>query len=151
MNNYTIRVLESNDYHKGFLQLLERLTIVGDISYDRFTRYLTNQNMNTTTYVIEEDIHKCLVATGTLLLEKKYTHNLSVVGHIEDIVVSKDYSGKGLGKHLMNYLTRVAEENRCYKVILNCNKDKIGFYNSCEYVEKEVEMVKYFNDTGSNR
>lgn len=148
MNNYNIRVLEPNDYFRGFLKLLERLTVVGDISYGRFTEYLNSQNKNTTTYVIE-DTNQCLVATGTLILEKKYTHNLSVVGHIEDIVVSKDHSGKGLGKHLMTYLTRMAEDKQCYKVILNCKKDNISFYNKCGYVEKEVEMVKYFNDKRS--
>ena len=145
MTDYNIRVLEPNDYFKGFLKLLERLTVVGNISYDSFTEYFYCQNQNTTTYVIE-DTTECIVATGTLILEKKYTHNLSVVGHIEDIVVSKDHSGKGLGKILMNYLTKKAKDSNCYKVILNCKKDNIGFYNRCGYVEKEVEMVKYFDN-----
>ena len=36
-----IRKLELNDYHKGYLQLLEQLTTVGDISFENFKEKFT--------------------------------------------------------------------------------------------------------------
>ena len=43
-------------------------------------------------------------------------HNLSLVGHIEDIVVNKDQQGKKLGLRIIEALDYIAEKVGCYKV-----------------------------------
>lgn len=148
MDKYTFRVLEKEDYNRGFLQLLERLTVVGaySITYDMFTKRFNDHDNNTYNYVIIDNLVDKVIAFGTLLVEKKYIHNLSAVGHIEDIVVDADYSGQGIGKKIVTSLAEIAKTKHCYKVILNCGKNNVGFYNKCGFEEKEVEMVKYFKN-----
>lgn len=147
---YTIRKLSGDDYYKGYLQLLERLTVVesNQISHQMFCNRVDELELNIYIYVIVDnecqDYAKSIVATGTLLVEKKFIHKLGSVGHIEDIVVHVDYGGKGLGKMIVNYLTTLAQSLGCYKTILDCNRDNIGFYNKCGFVEKEVQLVKYY-------
>lgn len=51
-----------------------------------------------------------LLATATLLIEPKLLHEARNVGHIEDVVVSKEARGKGYGKILVRFLSAVAEQ-----------------------------------------
>ena len=69
-----------------------------------------------------------IIGSGTLLIEKKFIHQLGKVGHLEDIVISPDYQGQGLGKKLINHLVEQAREEGCYKVILDCLEDVTSFY-----------------------
>ena len=43
-------------------------------------------------------------------------HNLGLVGHIEDIAVTKDQQGKKLGLRIIEALDFVAKKVGCYKV-----------------------------------
>ncbi|MEX0597254.1 MAG: GNAT family N-acetyltransferase, partial [Candidatus Paceibacterota bacterium] len=61
-------------------------------------------------------IKNTIVAIGTILIEKKIIHSFSNVGHIEDIVVSKQHRGNGIGKILIEYLIDYAKTRKCYKV-----------------------------------
>lgn len=49
-------------------------------------------------------------------------HNLSSVGHIEDIVVNKDQQGKKLGLRIIEALDYIAEKVGCYKVSVPTSK-----------------------------
>ena len=146
MNNlYQVCRLDESDFKRGFLQLLEQLTVVDpdSITYEQFCEHY--KNMSSDVYVIRDISSNKVVASGAIFIEKKFIHGLSSVGHIEDIVVDTEYRGYGLGKSIVDHLTKVAKESGCYKVILNCNKDNTGFYNKCGFKEKEVEMVLYFD------
>lgn len=57
-----------------------------------------------------------IVGTGALVVERKFIHNLGLVGHIEDIAVAKDQQGKKLGLRIIQALDHVAKEVGCYKV-----------------------------------
>jgi GNAT superfamily N-acetyltransferase len=57
-----------------------------------------------------------VVGTGALVVERKFIHNLGLVGHIEDIAVAKDQQGKKLGLRIIQALDYVAEKVGCYKV-----------------------------------
>ena len=82
---------------------------------------------------------------GTLLIEYKIIHRFGKVGHIEDIIISKKYRGKGLGKFLVKNLMNIAENDfHVYKVILNCSESNIPFYENCGLEKKENQMIKYF-------
>ena len=47
-SKYITRKLETGDYQRGFLQLLERLTEVGtaEITYEAFDRHVLNMDSN---------------------------------------------------------------------------------------------------------
>lgn len=141
---YTFDLLEKEDYYRGFLELLEQLTVVDakNISYEDFCK--TFDEMNAQTYVVRNISTNKIVGTGSLLVEKKFIHKLSSVGHIEDIVIDSSVRGFGLGKQLIDHLVNLAKEKGCYKVILNCSDKNIKFYEKCGFVIKEFGMAKYF-------
>jgi GNAT superfamily N-acetyltransferase len=57
-----------------------------------------------------------IVGTGGLVVERKFIHQLGLVGHIEDIAVAKDQQGKKLGLRIIQALEFVAQKVGCYKV-----------------------------------
>jgi GNAT superfamily N-acetyltransferase len=62
------------------------------------------------------DSSDAIVGTGALIVERKFIHQLGLVGHIEDIAVAKDQQGKKLGLRIIQALDFVAEKVGCYKV-----------------------------------
>ena len=51
-----------------------------------------------------------------MIVERKFIHNLGIVGHIEDIAVTRDQQGKKLGLRIIQALDSVAANVGCYKV-----------------------------------
>ncbi len=138
------RNLQKSDFNFGYLDLLSQLTEVNknNISFKKFSNFIDKLNENHKIIIIINN--NKIIATGTLLIENKIIHSISKVGHIEDIVVDSNSKGLGIGKQIVTYLTNLAKENNCYKVILNCNDHNVGFYQKCGYQKKETQMVKYF-------
>ena len=138
------RKLKDSDYYLGYLILLVQLTSVEQVTFQEFKRQLEliNSNPNHFIFVLEQDDK--IVASGTLLIEPKFIHSLGKVGHIEDIVVDKDYRHQKLGKKLISHLTETAFKAGCYKVILDCNENLVPFYESCGYTQKQTQMSRYF-------
>ena len=140
-----VRRLESGDHAKGFLKLLAVLTTVGDVTaVDFVNRVRDIKSGPEYVYVVEEA--GTIIATGTLVVERKFARTCGVVGHIEDIAVLESAQGRGLGKVIIHALSRVAERMGCYKVILDCAEKNVAFYEKCGLVQKEIQMVKYFID-----
>ncbi len=81
-----------------------------------------------------------IIGCITILIEPKIIHNGSYVGHIEDVVVNKTHRGLGIGKMLINYGLKVAKENGCYKVILDCDESNVEFYKKSGFKQKGVCM-----------
>lgn len=144
---YKIRPLAKADYYNNFLQVLNQLSMcyVDKISYEDFCRKIDTMYKSSFTFVIEDQDLCKIIACGTLLIEHKFIHNLSCVGHIEDIVVDAKYRNKGLGKQIIEHLVKEAKDHNCYKVILNCSPDNIKFYEKCGFACKNMEMSIYFS------
>ena len=103
-----------------------------------------------------------------------------MVGHIEDIAVSKDQQGKKLGLRIIQALDYVAEKVGCYKVgllssslahllqfddpssveismqylplqtILDCSEANEGFYVKCGYKRAGLEMAHYYEPSSKS-
>ena len=140
MNNYEIRKLEKSDYYKGYFYLLNQLTNSPCITYDNFCKQF--DLVNSRIYVIEDNNQ--IIASGTLLIERKFIHNISLVGHIEDIIVSNQYRGKKVGKQIINYLINIAKKENCYKIILNCKENIKEFYEKNGFKNNGLQMTIYF-------
>ncbi|KAL3956768.1 hypothetical protein ACCO45_009614 [Purpureocillium lilacinum] len=131
---YKLRPLRRSDYDTGFLDCLRVLTTVGDIAKDEFEAQYERMVKQEGYYIIViEDDAGAVVATGALIVERKFIHNLGAVGHIEDIAVSKSQQGKKLGLRLIQALDFVAERIGCYKSILDCSDANEGFYIKCGF------------------
>jgi glucosamine-phosphate N-acetyltransferase len=142
---YHIDKLDKSDYYRGFLQLLEQLTTVDsdNISYEDFCNQC--DNINSIIFVVRNLTKNQIIASGSIYIEKKFIHKLGSTGHIEDIVVNKEYRGKGFGKAIVTKLSEYAKKVGCYKVILNCSEKNIPFYEKCSFKAKEYVMASYFN------
>ena len=63
------------------------------------------------------------------------------MGHIEDIVTDKNFRLRGVGKAIVNYLINIAEQEKCYKINLNCSKKNIDFYKRCGFELNSFSMT----------
>ncbi|KAJ8115089.1 hypothetical protein ONZ43_g4746 [Nemania bipapillata] len=143
---YIARPLRLGDYDAGFLDCLRVLTTVGEITKEAFDEQYKWMSSQDTYYilVIEDTSTGKVVGTGNLLVERKFIHNLGLVGHIEDIAVAKDQQGKKLGLRLIQALDFIAEKVGCYKTILDCSEANEGFYLKCGFRRAGLEMAHYY-------
>lgn len=144
-DGYKIRALRQSDFNAGFLDCLRVLTTVGDITEAQFAErfeWLSKQDGGYYILVIEDGGR--VVGTGALIVERKFIHNLGLVGHIEDIAVAKDQQGKKLGLRLIQALDFIAEKVGAYKTILDCSEANEGFYIKCGFKRAGLEMAHYY-------
>ncbi|CAF9912463.1 MAG: Glucosamine-phosphate N-acetyltransferase-like protein [Heterodermia speciosa] len=144
---YTIRPLQRSDYSAGFLDVLRVLTTVGDIDEAGWDGHYDFMAKRDDTYyiVVVVDGKGKIVGCGTLVVERKFIHNLGKVGHIEDIAVAKDQQGKKLGLRIIQALDYISEQVGCYKSILDCSEANEGFYVKCGYKRAGLEMAHYYD------
>ncbi|KAI8112596.1 hypothetical protein M9434_003917 [Picochlorum sp. BPE23] len=143
-----IRLLDKDDYSKGYLTLLSQLTTVGEYSKEQFQQRWEEINARSDTYriyVIEDTAKNTIIGTATLLVELKFIRGCNSCGHIEDVVVDSSYRGKQLGKRLIDRLREDAKEMKCYKIILDCSESNQAFYEKCGLQRKEIQMVEYLS------
>ena len=147
---FNLREVVNNDYHKGFLELINQLfkmpgflTPEGrSMDFEGFRVIQdTIRLQGGIIYVIEDLVSKKIIATGKLIVEQK-SHG-SKMGIIQDVVTDSNYRGSGHGKKLILKLLEIAKNNKCYKVVLNCNPENIDFYQKCGFKTKGVEMTYY--------
>lgn len=86
-----------------------------------------------------------IIGCGTILIEPKFIHKCGSVAHIEDVCVLPEYHSNGYGKLIIQLLIDVSKVNNCYKIILNCNDEKKGFYEKCGFRKTNNQMSIYFN------
>jgi glucosamine-phosphate N-acetyltransferase len=142
--SFIIRELTKEDFSNGFFETLSNLTEVGPISSNidlaKGVLSIINNNKYCRIVIAEDKQNHQVVGTATLLIEQKFIHNGGKVGHIEDVVTRKGYEGKGIGKEILNELIKIAKENGCYKIILDCNEKIIKFYEKIGFRKHSTMM-----------
>lgn len=139
-SGYTLSALRREDYDNGALEVLAQLTTVGEVSRENFDKFIDLQmGADYNTMVIRNEDHR-VVGIATLLVETKLIHGFSKVGHIEDVAVDSKERGLNLGRYLIRYLCNLAKSFGCYKVILDCDVENVGFYKKCGLAERGIEM-----------
>ena len=128
MSNITIRKLQKEDLGSGFLHTLDSLRQASNIDKKTAEKIFDKINSNPDHIVVVAVIEGKIVGSTTLLIETKFIHNGDKVGHIEDVVVNKDYQRKGIGEKIVMYLLRYAKDQGCYKTILDCTDEVKPFY-----------------------
>ena len=140
-----IREIEKNDYHKGYMNLVNVFTKTPIMkTYDEFCKIVDIITLqNSKIYVIEKD--GLIVSTLKIIIEQKLHNNFACVAHIEDVVTYPDYRGKGYASQLIEYAKNIGIENNCYKIVLCCNDNNISYYEKCGFIQKGEEMCLYLN------
>ena len=128
MSEIEIREIEEDDLEKGFLETLDFLRNTSGLDKNKAKEILKKIKQNPNHIIHVAIDNKKIVGTTTLFIEQKFIHGAGLVGHIEDVVVRKDYEGKGIGIRLITSMLECAKEKNCYKTILDCKDDVKKFY-----------------------
>ena len=140
MIDIKIRELEEKDLFNGFLESLDSLRKASDLSPKKakevFKKIKSDKNYKIYVAVLDSKV----VGTTTLFIEQKFIHDGGKVGHIEDVVVRKEYQGKSIGQKVVKALLEYAKKEGCYKTILDCTDDLISFYEKMGFKRHSNSM-----------
>lgn len=138
MTDVIIRKIQKKDLFNGFLQSLDVLRKASDLNPKKVEKIFNkiSENPNQVIYVAIKD-SKVIGAT-TIIIEQKFIHGGGKVGHIEDVVVAKEFQGKGIGQKIVKSMLKYAQDQGCYKTILDCTDELIPFY-------ERIGFKKYSN------
>ena len=140
MPEIIIRSIAETDLENGFLESLDNLKHASDLGQTT-AKNILNKILNDENHIIHvAEYDGKIVGSTTLLIEQKFIHQGGFVGHIEDVVVKKEFEKLGIGMKLVNSLLQVAEERKCYKTILNCEDSLKSFYERIGFKHKSNEM-----------
>jgi len=140
MVDITIRELEEKDLFNGFLESMDSLKLASNLDIEKAKEIFEKISSNSNHFVYVAILDGKVVGSTTMLIEPKFIHNGGNVAHIEDVVVSKDYQGKGIGEMLMRSLLDLAKDNNCYKTILDCTDEVKPFYEKIGFKITSIGM-----------
>jgi glucosamine-phosphate N-acetyltransferase len=138
MNSYFFRKLTKNDY-VSYFNLIQQFRPTS-YSKEQFDKFLSSLQQTDIIVMIHQNK---IIASGTILYETKLIHNISLYAHIEDIIVDNQFRKQGIGKLLIEYLVQCCKNKNCYKILLDCQKELIPFYEKNKFQENGVQMVIY--------
>jgi glucosamine-phosphate N-acetyltransferase len=140
MNEPIIRELKKDDLWNGFLTTLDSLRQTSSINKDKAEKIFENINSNPNHIIAIAELDGKIVASTTLLIEPKFIHEGGLVGHIEDVVVDKNFQGQKIGAKIMKYLLEIAKNRGCYKTILDCTEEVKPFYEKLGFKHTANEL-----------
>ena len=140
MPEVIIREIIEADLNNGFLESLDNQRKASNLEINLAKDILKKiiLDKNHTIHVAELDGK--IIGSTTLLIEQKFIHEGGCVGHIEDVVVRKEFEGQGIGMKLVMSLLDIAKQRKCYKTILNCEDNLKPFYERIGFKQKSNEM-----------
>jgi glucosamine-phosphate N-acetyltransferase len=144
-----IREIKDSDIDKGFLDALNNLLPpdINDKEYAKSILQKIKSNLLHKIFVAEDETSGKIAGTTTLLIEPKFINKGMKVGYIEDVAVSKDYEGLGIGSKLVTYATNQAVSfHNCKKVLLYCSLKTRTFYEKLGYKIAEDTVVMKFEN-----
>ena len=135
-----IRKLRIEDLQNGFLTSLDSLRKTSDIDKNKAEEIFKKIDSNLDYTIAVAEIDGKVVGSTTLLIEQKFIHQGGLVGHIEDVVVDKNFQGQKIGEKIMKYLLDIAKNQGCYKTILDCTDDVKPFYEKLGFKQVANEL-----------
>ncbi len=141
--SFIIRELKEEDLSNGFIETLSNLSEVGKLANDttRKREILSEiKDKNYRIVIAEDNQNHQIIGSATLLIEQKFIHNGGKAGHIEDVVTRKGYEGKGIGREILKELIKIAKDNECYKIILDCDEKLVKFYEKIGFKKHSIMM-----------
>jgi glucosamine-phosphate N-acetyltransferase len=123
---YKVRSLQREDFDNGYTHLKH----VGVISRDKWDRRCEYLRSRSDTYIVLviTNSENWVVCSGTLVIERKFTHDLCLVGHVEDLLVGDGQNGKNLGGRILEALDQVAKDMGCYKTMVGTTESNEEFH-----------------------
>lgn len=141
--SFIIRELKEEDLSNGFVETLSNLSEVGKLANDTIRKREILSEIKDKNYrivIAEDNQNHQIIGSATLLIEQKFIHNGGKAGHIEDVVTRKGYEGKGIGREILKELIKIAKDNECYKIILDCDEKLVKFYEKLGFKKHSIMM-----------
>jgi predicted GNAT family N-acyltransferase len=141
LNHLIIREIETNDYHKGFMDVINIFTRKATkVSYEAFDEYLKKTlNQNAIILVAESD--NIIIGTLKILKEYKLHNNLTIMAHIEDVVVKDGYRHMKVASNLLEKAQEYTKD--CYKTTLSCKTELIPLYETAGFSQAGIALTLY--------
>jgi len=128
------------DDYKDYLSLMSNFRPVKtDMSKQDFIDIYNKIKINGKIFVYKID-NKIIAATS-IVEEYKFINNNGKVCHIEDVFVDKNFRNKGIATKMIKYVENYCINNNFYKMILNCDKELISFYEKFGF-SNAISMIK---------
>lgn len=141
MAEFQIREVRPEDFGRGFLETLERLSEVGLTPKQARKIYENEIAKNPAYHLWVAEIDRTVVGVTTMLVEQKFIHRGGKVGHIEDVAVRKGFGGGEIGRALVvETAGGEARKEGCYKTILDCNERNAKLYEKWGFRKHEIGM-----------
>jgi glucosamine-phosphate N-acetyltransferase len=130
MTTIKIRQLQRKDLYNGFLSSLDSLRVTSHIKPKKAITIFNEISKNSQQVIFVAIENLKVIGSASILIEQKFIHEGGKVGHIEDVVVTKESQGRGVGQMIVNSLLDYAKKQGCYKTILDCADELIPFYEN---------------------
>lgn len=140
MSEIIIRELKEEDLWNGFLKSLDSLKQASNIEKSKAKEIFDKINANPDHIIAVAEKDGEIVGSTTLFIESKFIHDGGLVGHIEDVVVDKEYQGQKIGEKIMKYLIEISKKRGCYKTILDCTDEVKPFYEKLGFKQVASEL-----------
>ena len=139
MSKVIFRKVIKEDLDRVFkiLNQLKELNIESLDKESAWNSFNENKSTKSIVGVLENEI----VAYGSIVIENKIRGE--VAGHIEDIVVDKNYRGRFIGENLIKELINIGKKNKCYRITLFCKEHLKNFYSRQGFDNSSINMKKY--------
>ena len=141
--NFVVREIQLKDLSRGFFDTLSNLaSICNSVSQHERAKMILSEIRSYPFYnifvAVTEDGE--IIGSITILIEQKFIHDGGKVGNIEDVVTRIEYEGRGVGKALVLKALDFAKQKKCYKVVLDCSKKNVEFYEKLGFKQHEISM-----------
>jgi glucosamine-phosphate N-acetyltransferase len=140
MTSIKIRKLQRRDLYNGFLLSLDSLRKSSHIKPRKANAIFVKISKNPHQIIYVAIENSKIIGSASILIEQKFIHNGGKVGHIEDVVIRKEFQGKGQGQKIVRALLDYAEKQGCYKTILDCTDNLMQFYENIGFKRHSNSM-----------
>ena len=137
-----IRPLELEDKNAYFDLLYQLNQYKIELTQNEWLRQYNRILKQEGTIFVMENQSK-IIATAKIYVEFKFSQP---IGHIEDVVVDKQWRNQGIGSRMIEKLIDFAQKHECYKIILNAKPDLSKFYTRLGFSQNGGEFTMRFHD-----
>lgn len=137
----SVREITPNDYYKGYMKLINIFTKNPlHVSYEEFDNCLKKISHQNSIILVAE-IDNVIVGTLKILKEYKLHNNLSLMAHIEDVVVHNDFRHMKIATGLLEKALEYTKD--CYKTVLSCKPELQHLYTKLGFCQTGIAFTLY--------
>lgn len=130
-------------HNDGFFATLRNLTQAEGVSLEQSQSILTKMNAQWTHIFVAIHEDGNIVGSTSIMIEQKFIRSWALAAHVEDVVTREWYQWQGIASALMQHVVQVAKDNKCYKIILDCDENLVGYYEKFWFTHKWAYMNQY--------